>query len=227
MIAAPTGPELQAAARRAGLTQAEIARATGLSIRTVNRLLNMAGSVSGRATSINAIAALLGLREPVSAGALPLMAIELPLGIVDRARNQLSGLYELLSAARSTRWKSRILDRLSPRTAPRTSVVALRDDDVYYEWIGPDIRWSGRHIQGQRTLSLPDTAVGQVATERYWKALFTGEPVCQYVRTPQKLSFTVLTVPVQRPTGPGLITASALGRPPVVRQDTSIDSHDR
>lgn len=208
-----TGAELQDAARRLGLTQADVASATGLSIRTVNRLFNMRGPVAARSASIGAIAGLLGFYPPPAKGADPLMALELPLGTLHRARTQFPGLHALLEASRSTRCRAGILDRLSERYAPRLSLVALRDNELYFESIGCGIRWAGRHMEGQRTLSLPDSAVGRAATERYWKALITGRPVLQYVRTPLRLEFTALTVATGSPFGVGLVTVSALGRP--------------
>lgn len=207
-----TGYQLREAARRLGLTQSNVAEAAGLSLRTVNRLFNTDGQVAARSASVRAVAALLGLDRHDPTMMAPLMAIELPIGCLD-GRAALSGLQTLMKSARRTRKRSAILEALPATYIGRISLVSLRDGELYFERIGSGIRWSGLRLEGRGTRNLPDRAVGRVATERYWKALLTDQPVLQYVRTPLGLEFTALTVAAYGAAERTLITISAHGLP--------------
>ncbi len=213
MRGALTGAALQVAAQEVGLTQAEIAHRTGLSLRTINRLFNMQGHLAARPATVEAVATLLGLAAPASRNFDPLLAIDLPLETLFRTRLRFPGLHALLDLARSGRSRDDVLAGLPKTEFARLSVVEQRDGDLFFASIGHGIRWAGPHMDGARTLDLPDRAVGRVATERYWKALITGAPCLQYVRTSLGLEFTALTVPTKTPRGPSLVTVTALGRP--------------
>lgn len=213
MPGALTGAALQVAARQLGLTQAEIAYRTGLSLRTINRLFNMQGQLAGRPATVEAVATLLGLAAPKSRNLDPLLAIYLPLETLLRTRLRFPGLHALLELSWAGRSRDDVLAGLPKTELARLSVVEQREGDLVFASIGHGIRWAGPHMDGARTLDLPDRAVGRVATERYWKALITGTPLLQYVRTSLGLEFTALTVSTKTPRGPSLVTVTALGRP--------------
>lgn len=215
MMDGPTGRDLREAALRLGLRQKDIAGATGLSIRTINRLFNAEGPADARPATIEAVSSIVGLAAAPRRRADPLLAIGLPLGTLSRAADVLPGLNLLSEIARQTRESATILGRMTAQYGERMSVVLLRGGELYFEWIGRGIRWSSRHIEGARALDLPDSAVAHAATERYWKALLTGDPVLQYIRTPLGLEFTALTVATDANTRPRLISVTALGRPPL------------
>lgn len=213
MIDGVTGRDLREAARKLGLSQKEIARASGLSIRTVNRLFNATALLDARPATVEAVTRIVGLGPAPRRGSDPLLAVGLPLGTLSRADEALSGLRTLLQIAHHTRERSAILGRMMAQHGGRMSVVLLRGAELYFEWIGHGIRWSGRHTEGARALDLPDAAVAHAAVERYWRALLTGDPVLQYIRTPLGLEFTALTVATDATIRPGLINITALGRP--------------
>lgn len=208
-----TGTQLSEAARRLGLTQKDIARSTGLSVRTVNRLFNSHRPMAARSSSLRAITAQLGFDAPDVEGSDPPVAIELPLDCLGPERPGLDGLRALLDAAGRTRRQADLLQQVPDVHRERISIVAMRDDILVYERIGRGIRWSGLRLEGRRTHALPDRAVTCAAADRYWKALITGLPVLQFVRTPLGLEFTALSVATDGPAGPSLVTMSAIGAP--------------
>jgi transcriptional regulator with XRE-family HTH domain len=209
-----SGRDLLDAARKLKLTQRDIAKATGLSTRTVNRVFNAPGRADVRQSTLEVIAKVVGLAIP-SAGHAPdpLLVIDLPPQKLINARHACPDLFAMLEIASDTREKSALLERMAKINAPRTTSVSLRSNDLFFDWIGDGIRWAGNHVRGSRVLDLADAAVATAAAERYWKALITNDPVFQYVRTPLGLEFVALTVPTDVRTLPGLVTITALGRP--------------
>lgn len=209
-----TGRTLHEAARKLKLSQRDIARATGLSTRTVSRAFNAPGAVDVRASTLDLITNVLGLgAAPAGRAPDPLLVIDLPPEKLSGARGEHPDLFAMLEIARYTRSKAELLERLIKVNPRRTTSVSLRDNDLYFDWIGDGIRWAGNHVRGSRVLDLADPAVARAAAERYWKALITSDPVFQYVRTPLGLEFVALTVPTDTRTLPGLVTLTVLGRP--------------
>lgn len=209
-----SGRDLQEAARRLGLSQRDISKATGLSVRTINRVFNSAGPAEARQSTLDVISKVVGL----SAGASlhspdPLLVIDLPPEKLLRARMALPDLSSMLEIASVTRRKADVLDQMAKVNAKRTTSVSLRDNDLFFDWIGDGIRWAGNHVKGTRVMALADPAVARAAAERYWKALITNDPVFQYVRTPLGLEFVALTIPTDTGSEPGLVTITSLGRP--------------
>jgi transcriptional regulator with XRE-family HTH domain len=214
-----TGSDLRGAARRLRLSQKAVARVSGVSLRTVSRLFNSAGPLEARPSTVAAISSALGLGKPARTRVDGSdLAIELPLDALWRTRHGLPGLFALVEAARITRDRPALLDRLGAEYRRRTSVLSLRDSDLYFDWIGEDIRWAGEHAVGARPQDIVgDPSLAQAIGARYWKALFTGEPIYQYVRVATGLEFAAVTVATGAASQPRLITISALGRPPVPR----------
>lgn len=222
-----TGAELRDAARRRRLRQKDVARATGLSVRTVNRLFNFPDSLDARPSTVDAIARAVGLEcHAVIPATGPLLAIELPLATLARCRSALPGLCSLHDMARDCREHRSIVDRMIAPHGLRMSVASLLDDELYFDRIGDGIRWAADRVEGSRGLDIADPAVARTAAERYWKALFTGAPILQYVRTPLGLEFTALTVATDLAIRPRLVTISALGRPPFAQQPAEADRMD-
>lgn len=197
-------------ARHRILARNNIARITCLSTAVVGRLLDTPGPPLSRLSGADARALEPG-RSPLPAGD-ELSAITLPLTLLHCAHSALPGLHSLLSIGRDTRERAVILGRLAGPYGARMSVVSARDDDLFFDWIGYGIRWSGPDIVGARALDLPDPAIARVAAERYWTALRSGDPVFQYVRTPLGLEFVALTIATDPATRRGLVTISAPGR---------------
>ncbi len=209
-----TGRDLQEAARKLGLSQRDISKATGLSVRTINRVFNSAGAADARQSTLDVIAKIVGLGSaPTLHSPDPLLVIDLPPEKLLRARMALPDLFAMLEIASITRRKTAVLEQMAKVNARRTTSVSLRDNDLYFDWIGDGIRWAGNHVKGARVLDLADPAVARAAAERYWKALITNDPVFQYVRTPLGLEFVALTVPTDSGSEPGLVTITSLGRP--------------
>lgn len=211
-----TGQDLRVAARRLGLNQKAVARSSGLSVRTVSRLFNSGDPVDARPSTVAAISHALGISEPTRnrVGGDDL-AVELPLETLWRTRHALPGLASLVAAARITRQRAELLDRLAPEHRSRTSAVSLRGDEFYFDWIGDGIRWGGDRAVGAKPAELlGNPGLAQAVRTRYWKALFTGEPIYQYIRDAAGLEFVAVTVATDVASRPGLINISALGRPP-------------
>ena len=214
MMQGLTGRDLQEAARKLRLSQRDISKATGLSVRTINRVFNSDGPVDARQSTLDMIAKVVGLGPaPRLHSPDPLLVIDLPPEKLYRARMALPDLYAMLEIGSVTRRKSDVIDQMAKINAKRTTSVSLRDNDLYFDWIGDGIRWAGNHVRGARVLDLADPAVAQAAAERYWKALITNDPVFQYVRTPLGLEFVALTVPTDTGRDRGLVTITSLGRP--------------
>lgn len=209
-----TGRTLHEAARKLKLSQKDIAKATGLSTRTVNRVFNADGETDVRQSTLDLIAKILGLGEAAAGRSPdPQLVIDLPPEKLINARREHPDLFAMLEIAGYTRRKAALLEQIAKVNPHRTTSVSLRDNDLYFDWIGDGIRWTGNHVRGSRVLDLADPAVARAAAERYWKALITNDPVFQYVRTPLGLEFVALTVPTDTRTLPGLVTITALGRP--------------
>jgi transcriptional regulator with XRE-family HTH domain len=209
-----TGRDLQEAARRLGLSQRDISKATGLSVRTINRVFNSSGPADARQSTLDVIAKVVGFgSSPSLHSPDPLLVIDLPPEKLLRGRMSLPDLYAMLEIASVTRRKSDVIERMAKINAKRTTSVSVRDNDLYFDWIGDGIRWAGTHVKGARVLDLADPAVARAAAERYWKALITDDPVFQYVRTPLGLEFVALTVPTVAGPDRGLVTITSLGRP--------------
>lgn len=209
-----TGFALQAAARRLHMTQEDVAKAAGVSSRTVHRVFNTDGPVrSVRQSTLDQIARVLGLGDPIgsSANAL-LVVVDIPPDRLVRSRERLPLLFALYELAMKTRCKAELLDALNAIDPTRVTSVELRDDDLYVESMGGGIRWGGDRVKGARVLDIGDAGVSRAAVERYWKALMLDEPVLQYIRTTVGMEFMVLSVPTDRDTRPGVVSASALGR---------------
>lgn len=210
----PTGRTLHEAARKLKLSQRDIAKATGLSTRTVSRVFNAPGAADVRPSTLDLIAKVLGLGTAASGRAPdPLLVIDLPPDKLTNARHSHPDLFAMLEIASYTREKAVLLEQIAKVNPRRTTSVSLRDNDLYFDWIGDGIRWAGNHVRGSRVLDLADPAVARAAAERYWKALITNDPVFQYVRTPLGLEFVALTVPTDVQTVAGLVTITLLGRP--------------
>ena len=209
-----SGRDLQEAARKLGLSQRDISKATGLSVRTINRVFNSTGPADARQSTLDVIAKVVCLgAAPSLHSPDPLLVIDLPPEKLLRARMALPDLYAMLEVASVTRRKSDVLEQMAKINAKRTTSVSLRDNDLFFDWIGDGIRWAGNHVRGTRVLALADPAVARAAAERYWKALITNDPVFQYVRTPLGLEFVALTIPTDTGSEPGLVTITSLGRP--------------
>jgi transcriptional regulator with XRE-family HTH domain len=209
-----TGRDLQEAARKLKLSQRDISKATGLSIRTINRVFNSDGHLDARQSTLDTIAKVVGLGPAARLHSPdPLLVIDLPPEKLYRARMALPDLYAMLEIASVTRRKSDVVEQMAKINAKRTTSVSLRDNDLYFDWIGDGIRWAGNHVRGARVLDLADPAVARAAAERYWKALIANDPVFQYVRTPLGLEFVALTVPTDDGPERGLVTITSLGRP--------------
>jgi len=211
-----TGRDLRLAARHLGLNQKAVARSSGVSVRTVSRLFNSDGPLEARPSTVGAISSALGLCEPTRSrvGGND-VALELPLETLWRTRHALRGLAALVVEARITRRRAELLDRLGPQHRSRISAVSLRGDEFYFDWIGDGIRWAGDRAVGAKPAELlGNPGLAQAIRARYWKALFTGAPVYQYIRDAAGLEFVAVTVATDVATRPGLITISALGRPP-------------
>jgi transcriptional regulator with XRE-family HTH domain len=209
-----TGRDLHEAARKLKLTQKDIAKATGLSIRTVNRVFNTLGPVDVRQSTLDTIAKVVGIgASPEGHIPDPLVVIDLPPAKLLTARHDLPDLFAMLEIASYTRQKAAMLEQMAKVNVHRTTSVSVRDNDLYFDWIGDGIRWAGNHVKGSRVFDLADAAVARAAAERYWKALITNDPAFQYVRTPLGLEFMALTIATDTRTLPGLVTITALGRP--------------
>ena len=200
--------------RTENLARRGIARLTTLSTSMVGSLLAAPTAPLPRLTDTDArwIARSMDRGRPVAVpGGDQLSAVTLPLTLLHCARSALPGLHALLDIVRDTRERAVILGRMTGRYGARMSVVSARDDDLFFDWIGYGIRWSGRDLVGARALDLPDGAVARTAAERYWTALRSGEPVFQYVRTQVGLEFMALTVATDPATRLGLVTITSLG----------------
>lgn len=209
-----TGRELQEAARKLKLSQRDISRATGLSTRTINRIFNSTGEPDARQSTLDVIAKVVGLGSTSTDHSLdPLLVIDLPPEKLLRDRDVLPDFVTMLEIAAMTREKRALIEQMGKVNPRRTTAVSLRDNDLYFDWIGDGIRWAGNHVRGTRVLDLADPAVARAAAERYWKALISNDPVFQYVRTPLGLEFVALTVPTDTRRVPGLVTITSLGRP--------------
>lgn len=209
-----TGRDLHEAARKLKLSQRDISRATGLSTRTINRIFNSTGPLDARQSTLDVIAKAVGLDPaPATPSLDPLLVIDLPPEKLLGAHATLPDFAAMLEMAAETREKRALVERMCKINPRRTTAVSLRDNDLYFDWIGDGIRWAGNHVRGTRVLDLADPAVARAAAERYWKALITTDPVFQYVRTPLGLEFAALTVATDTRHDPGLVTITSLGRP--------------
>lgn len=207
-----SGPELRAAAARMNMTQKDVAHAAGVSSRTVSRVF-ADERPSARDGTLEQIARVVGLGEPVASGLPhPFIVVDLPCSALAAASEALPHIYALFEISMRTRDRAKVLERVKLSDQTRVTSVSLHDGDLYIDEMGSGIRWGGERAIGARVLDVGDAVVSRSAVERYWKALITGEPIFQFVRSTAGLEFMVLSVAVDRDARPGVVTVSALGR---------------
>lgn len=208
-----TGQALQEAARRLNLRQVDVARAAGVSPRTVHRLFHTDGPLDARATTVEQIARALGLGEATSSSLNhPIIVVDLPLDRLALARAELPVLFALYETFSRTTSKAEILAAMEAVDRTRVASVSVVDNELYFDSMGEGIRWGGERVKGARVLDVGEAGVSRAAAERYWRALVTGEPVFQYTRSSAAMEFVALSVPTDRHAAPGIVTASKLGR---------------
>ncbi|WP_169400816.1 helix-turn-helix domain-containing protein [Thalassobaculum salexigens] len=207
-----SGPELRAAAARMKMTQKDVAHAAGVSPRTVSRVF-AEERPSARDGTLEQIARVVGLGEPIASGLPhPFIVVDLPCTALAGASEKLPHIYALFEISMRTRDREKVLERVRLSDATRVTSVSLHDGDLYIDEMGSGIRWGGERAIGARVLDIGDAIVSRSAFERYWKALITGDPIFQFVRSTAGLEFMVMSVAVDRDTRPGIVTVSALGR---------------
>ena len=208
-----TGQALQEAARRLNLRQIDVAQAAGVSPRTVHRLFHTDGPLDARATTVEQIARVLGLGDATSSALNhPIIVVDLPLDRLALARVQLPVLFALYEIFARTSSKSELLAAMESVDPTRVSSVTVRDNELHFDSMGEGIRWGGDRVRDARVLDVGEAGVARAAAERYWRAIVTGQPVFQYTRSSATMEFVALSVPTDRETAPGVVTASKLGR---------------
>ena len=208
-----TGSALREAARRLHLRQIDVAQAAGVSPRTVHRLFHTDGPLDARATTVEQVARVLGLGEATSSSLNhPIIVVDLPLERLPFFRDQLPILFALYEAYSRTSSKAEVLAQMESIDQTRVTSVTLRENELYFDSMGEGIRWGGERVKGARVLDVGEAGVARAAAERYWRALVTGMPVFQYTRSSPAMEFVALSVPTDRHTEPGIVTASKLGR---------------
>lgn len=209
-----TGTILREAARRLKLSQADIAKAAGVSTRTISRMFQTDGPIDARASTLLPIARILGLAEGETSDRFqPTVTFDLPLESLITLKDKLPLLFTLYELSTRTRSKVELLEALNAIDPTRVSSVSLRDNDLYFDKIGEGIRWGGDQSKNVRVADVGEVSIVRAATERYWRAIITGQPIFQYIRSTLTTEFVALSVGVDRHTeNPGIVTASALGR---------------
>lgn len=208
-----TGKALREAARRLHLRQIDVAQAAGVSPRTVHRLFHTDGPLDARATTVEQIARVLGIGEATSSALNhPIIVVDMPLDRLALARDELPVLFALYESFAKSTSKSDILALMASSDMTRVTSVIVRDNELYFDSMGAGIRWGGERVKGARVLDVGEAGVARAAAERYWRALVTGVPVFQYTRSSATMEFVALSVPTDRHSDPGVVTASKLGR---------------
>lgn len=208
-----TGQALQEAARRLNLRQVDVAQAAGVSPRTVHRLFHTDGPLDARATTVEQIARVLGLGDATSSALNhPIIVVDLPLERLALVRDQLPVLFALYEIFMRTSSKLQVLAAMESVDTSRVTSVAVRDNELHFDSMGEGIRWGGDRVRDARVLDVGEAGVARAAAERYWRAIVTGQPVFQYTRSSATMEFVALSVPTDRETDPGVVTASKLGR---------------
>lgn len=208
-----TGQALQEAARRLNLRQVDVAQAAGVSPRTVHRLFHTDGPLDARATTVEQIARVLGLGDATSSALNhPIIVVDLPLERLALVRDQLPVLFALYEIFMRTSSKPQVLAAMELVDTSRVTSVAVRDNELHFDSMGEGIRWGGDRVRDARVLDVGEAGVARAAAERYWRAIVTGQPVFQYTRSSATMEFVALSVPTDRETDPGVVTASKLGR---------------
>lgn len=208
-----TGQALQEAARRLNLRQRDVAEAAGVSPRTVHRLFHTDGPLDARATTVEQVARVLGLGDATSSALNhPIIVVDLPLERLTFVRGQLPVLFALYEISGWTSSKREILAAVESIDRTRVASVSIRDNELYFDSMGEGIRWGGDRVRGARVLDVGEAGVARAAAERYWRALVTGRPVFQYTRSSAAMEFVALSVPTDRDSDPGVVTASKVGR---------------
>lgn len=208
-----TGKALQEAARRLHLRQIDVAQAAGVSPRTVHRLFHADGPLDARATTVEQIARVLGIGDATgSALNHPIIVVDMSLDRLALARAELPVLFALYESFAKTKSKADILSLMATSDMTRVTSVSIRDNELYFDSMGAGIRWGGERVKGARVLDVGEAGVARAAAERYWRTLVTGQPVFQYTRSSPAMEFVALSVPTDRDSDPGVVTASKLGR---------------
>lgn len=208
-----TGRALREAAHRLHLRQVDVARAAGVSPRTVHRMFQTEGPLDARATTVEQVARALGIGEAASSAINhPIIVVDLPLDRLVLVRDRLPLLFALYEISTRSRSKSEILQAMEVIDRTRVTSVSLRENELYFDSMGEGIRWGGERVKGARVLDVGEAGVARAAVERYWRVLVTGQPVFQFTRASPTMEFVALSVPTDRETEPGVVTASKLGR---------------
>lgn len=211
-----TGEDLRAALGYLKWTRERLAAESGVSPATVYRMLAQNGPIKARGRSIEQVS------ETINAAgsfqrfgeASPDLAVhvELEHELLRRLPPSFSALGKLWQISGETRDQAKIMEALEGAHDRVSCIYEDAEGTLRCDYIGSSIIWSRLNYVDQNLLDVIEIDAARAIAQRIYKSIITGDPVFAYCRL-RSLDFTVLTVPCQIGSRPGVISVSQRGRP--------------